>query len=275
MHGDVSSEQGGVRRGRVLTGVPPKLDYESSKMRVPLAVFSSGWLRRVTTRVVRVVIDMAGCRFGMIRQAWDVSFPAEPKELAGLRRVIRLHLELWGLADTVQDAQLCATELVTNVMEHVGVGTPARLAVSMSGSRLRLEVSDPETRALPTTGPVTEEHERGRGLMLVDGFAERWGVVLRGDSKVTWCELATGLRSSIDHVEGPQVAKAEALLGLMGLGSRTEGASRGALSVTHAEEAAIDVIADLLHWFRAHGCDPDSALDRAQMSFEKERREML
>ncbi|MGW1201815.1 hypothetical protein [Streptomyces cyaneofuscatus] len=87
----------------------------------------------------------------------------------------------------------------------------------MSGSRLRLEVGDPEIRVLPTPGPV-----------------------------------------------------AEALLGLVGLASRTERAPQGPLSVAQAEEAAIDVIADLLHWLRAHGCDPDSALDRAQMHFEAE-----
>ncbi|MGW0824198.1 hypothetical protein [Streptomyces sp. NPDC002845] len=36
------------------------------------------------------------------------------------------------------------------------------------------------------------------------------------------------------------------------------------------EEAAIDMIADLLHWLRAHGCDADEALDRAQIHFEAE-----
>ncbi|MEW2067670.1 ATP-binding protein [Streptomyces sp. NPDC007346] len=202
---------------------PPMLPCASSKMRVPLSVLPRGRSRWVTVCVARVVIDRAGCRFGVVRRAWDISLLAEPEELAGLRRVISLHLALWGLADTVQDAQLCATELVTNVMEHVGVGTPARLAVSMSGSRLRLEVSDPETRTLPTLGAGAEEDERGRGLVLVDGVAERWSVVLRGDSEVTWCEPATGLRSSIDHVEGPRVAEAEALLGLMGIASRTGG----------------------------------------------------
>ncbi|MFF2716654.1 ATP-binding protein [Streptomyces sp. NPDC058011] len=218
---------------------------------------------------------MGGCRFGVIRRAWDLSFPAEPKELTGVRQVIELHLELWGLADTTRDAQLCATELVTNVMEHVGVGTPTRLAVSMRGSWLRLEVSDPETRALPTPSPVAEGQERGRGLMLVEGVAERWGVVLRGDSKATWCELATGLRSSIDHVEGPQVARAEALLGWVGLATRTEEVPRGPLGVGHAEEAAIDVIADLLHWLRAHGCDPEHAVNRARMHFEAELAEAV
>lgn len=42
------------------------------------------------------------------------------------------------------------------------------------------------------------------------------------------------------------------------------------LSVAVAQEAAIDVIADLLHWLRVHGLDADEALDRAQMRFESE-----
>ncbi|MFJ6236436.1 hypothetical protein ACIQH0_20360 [Streptomyces griseus] len=139
----------------------------------------------------------------------------------------------------------------------------------MSGSRLRIAVSDPDARSVPVlvTGADGEEH--GRGPVLVDALADRWGVVLRADSKVTRCEPATGLRSSVDHVDGPQVARAEARLGLLGLSVR-EDVQRGPLTVAHAEEAAIDMIADLLHWLRAHGCDPDGALDRAQANFEAE-----
>jgi hypothetical protein len=37
-----------------------------------------------------------------------------------------------------------------------------------------------------------------------------------------------------------------------------------------AEEAAVDLMADLLHWLRAHGCDADEVLDRAQTHFEAE-----
>ncbi|MEV5259065.1 ATP-binding protein [Streptomyces anulatus] len=213
---------------------------------------------------------MDGCRFGVVRKAWEMPFLAEPAELAGLRNAVRLRLDLWGLAGVVPDAQLCASELAANVIKHVGCGTSARLAVSMSGSRLRVEVSDPDVRSVPAlvTGADGEEH--GRGLVLVDALADRWGVVLRADSKATWCELTTGLRSSVDHVDGPQVARAEALLGLLGLSGRDEVVCRGPLTVAHAEEAAIDVIADLLHWLRAHGCDPDGALDRAQANFEAE-----
>ncbi|MFK4596023.1 hypothetical protein [Streptomyces pristinaespiralis] len=37
------------------------------------------------------------------------------------------------------------------------------------------------------------------------------------------------------------------------------------MSVATAQESAIDVITDLLLWLRAHGFDPDEALDRAQL----------
>ncbi|WP_097931917.1 ATP-binding protein [Streptomyces anulatus] len=213
---------------------------------------------------------MDGCRFGVVRKAWEMPFLAGPAELAGLRNAVRFRLGLWGLAGVVPDAQLCASELAANVIKHVGCGVRARLAVSMRGSRLRIEVSDPDVRSFPVlvTGADGEEH--GRGLVLVDALADRWGVVLRADSKATWCELTTGLRSSVDHVDGPQVARAEALLGLLGLSGRDKDVQRGSLTVAHAEEAAIDVIADLLHWLRAHGCDPDGALDRAQAHFEAE-----
>ena len=218
---------------------------------------------------------MEGCRFGIERMRWEFPFTAEAGELAGLRREVRSRLELWGLPSMVHAVQLCATELVGNVIKHVGAGTPTCLALCMNGARLRVEVSDPEVDALPTLVRATGEMEHGRGVCLVDGIADRWGVLLRGTSKVTWCELATGLRTSRDHIEGPQVDKAEALLGLCGLGAQSRLSRPGSVSVTEAGEVAIDLIADLLHWLNAHGIDPDLALDRAQSYFEDELREIV
>ncbi|MGW6603749.1 ATP-binding protein [Streptomyces sp. NPDC055036] len=211
---------------------------------------------------------MSECRFGIARKGWDLPFLAEAEELAGLRRVMRLHLNLWGLPGLVDTAQLCVTELVTNVITHVGPGTPTTLAVSMNGQHLRLEVSDPDTRALPTLISVTTGEESGRGMALVNAVTDRWGVILRGDSKVTWCELATGLRSDSDHIDGPQVAKAEALLTLYGSRGTLVPQQHERLSVVVAEEAAIGMIAGLLHWLRAHGRDPDEVLDHAQSRYE-------
>ncbi|MEU2346725.1 ATP-binding protein [Streptomyces sp. NPDC013082] len=219
---------------------------------------------------MEVVVVVGTCHFGVARKGWELSFLAEAAELAGLRRVMRLHLGLWGLPQLAHEAQLCVTELVANVIAHVGSGTPTCLAVSMNGGRLRIEVRDPDLRALPEVVDSADDAEGGRGLLLVERLAERWGVVLRDDSKVTWCELSTGLQSAADHVDVPQVARAEALLGLWNADTVAGATSSVRLTVGRGEQAAVQVISDLLHWLRAHGCDPDGALDRAQERFENE-----
>ncbi|MFJ6723327.1 ATP-binding protein [Streptomyces sp. NPDC091281] len=130
----------------------------------------------------------------MPRKPWDLPFIAEPREIAGLRRVVRLHLALWGLHALTEDAQLCVSELASNVITHVGPGTPAILAVSMSGPHLRIELHDPDPRALPTLLSPTTDTEHGRGMTLIAALAVRWGVETGADHKVTWCELETGAR---------------------------------------------------------------------------------
>jgi anti-sigma regulatory factor (Ser/Thr protein kinase) len=215
------------------------------------------------------------CTVGLPRKPWDLPFVAEPEEVAGLRRILRLHLGLWGLHEVIDAAQLCVSELVSNVITHVGLGTPTTLAVTMNGTHLRIEVHDPDTRALPTLLAAGSDAESGRGMALVDAVADRWGVQLRADRKVTWCELATGLASADGHCGGTRVTAVEAMLRLYK--NEVRGlplvARPPTLAVAVAEEAAIDMIADLLHWLRAHGCDADEALDRAQTHFEAEATE--
>ncbi|MER5176928.1 ATP-binding protein [Streptomyces sp. NPDC002896] len=208
----------------------------------------------------------------MSRKPWDLAFVAEPEAVSALRRIMRTHLGLWGLHETVDAAQLCVSELVSNVIAHVGVGTPITLAVSMSGTYLRIEVHDPDTRALPTLLAAPTDSESGRGMALVEAVCDRWGVQLRADRKVVWCELATGLCSPDGHSGGARVTRVEAMLSLYEAAKLPRPASLdpSPLSVAVAQATAVDAIADLLHWLRAHGCDPDEALDRAQIHFEAE-----
>ncbi|MFE6360045.1 ATP-binding protein [Streptomyces sp. NPDC057806] len=206
----------------------------------------------------------------MPRRPWDLAFTAEPAEVAALRRVMRLHLGVWGLHSTVDQAQLCVSELVTNVITHTGRGTPATLAVSMSGTYLRIEVHDPDTRALPTLLDAAPESEGGRGMALVNAVADRWGVQLRPDRKVTWCELATALSTPNGHVESPGASRAEALLGVYRSVKRPPRSAVHRLPAGQAEDVVIAAIADFLHWLRVHGYDVDDALDRAQTHFEVE-----
>lgn len=204
------------------------------------------------------------------RDPWVQPFLAEPREISGLRRALRLRLTLWGLSELFEPAQTCVAELASNVIRHVGVGTAASLTMAMRDAYLRIEVRDPDPRALPTLIDSTSDSESGRGMTLVDAASNhRWGVVLCGDSKVVWCELATEPVASLGCAKGPRVARAEEHLVLYG-GVRPGWIPGSRLGVAVAEGVAIDLIADLLHWLRAHGCDPDEALDRAQMHFESE-----
>ncbi|MFD5163591.1 ATP-binding protein [Streptomyces hawaiiensis] len=121
-----------------------------------------------------------------MRPAMTLELLATPAEVSGVRRALRSH----GI-----DVQLCASELVTNVIRHVGEGVPVTVRVwPEEGGRVRLGVTDPDPRALPVlVGAVGAgaEAESGRGLALLDALAVRWGVEREANRKTVWCELFT------------------------------------------------------------------------------------
>ncbi|MGW2098270.1 ATP-binding protein [Streptomyces olivaceoviridis] len=119
------------------------------------------------------------------RSPLDVEVVAVPKALQGLRRTVRRYLDA-----PCADVQLCVTELVGNVIRHVGEGVSVRVRVARTdGGRIRVEVTDPEAQALPVLLPATDDAEVGRGLALIDAVTVRWGVE-QGVEKTVWCELA-------------------------------------------------------------------------------------
>ncbi|MFC9059439.1 ATP-binding protein [Streptomyces sp. NPDC057074] len=207
-------------------------------------------------------------------QPWRLPFLAEAPQVWALRRALRVHLEYWGLPELTDAAELCAGELVANVIKHVGPGTPSTLVASLGGSHLRIEVRDPDARALPTLTRASPDAEAGRGMALVDAVSDRWGVELAGDHKVTWCEFRTDAAwAARERTPTPRLARAVDVLSLYGGSGHTcaqRSMDQGRLAAAMAEEAAIDAITDLLFWFRAQGWDIDDALDRAQSHFEAE-----
>ncbi|KAF2779870.1 MULTISPECIES: ATP-binding protein [unclassified Streptomyces] len=205
-------------------------------------------------------------------QPWRLPFLAEADQVWALRRALRIHLEYWGLHELTDAAELCVGELVANVIKHVGPETPTTLVASLGGSHLRIEVHDPDARALPTLTCATLDAEAGRGMTLIDAVSDRWGVELTGDRKITWCEFrmdATGAERQ--HMPMPRLARVADVLSLYsGSGRTQEPVVSGRLATATAEDAAINAITDLLYWFRAQGWDVDDALDRAQSHFEAE-----
>lgn len=97
---------------------------------------------------------------------------ALPEAVPEARRAVREHLGL-----PCPDVLLCVSELLTNVINHVGEGTPVVLRlVRGDGGGPRVEVTDPDAHAwLVRRRPGTDE-ETGRGLLLLDAVAGRWGV---------------------------------------------------------------------------------------------------
>lgn len=117
--------------------------------------------------------------------ALELDLLALPKAVPDLRRTVRRHLGV-----PCADVQLCVTELLANVVRHVGEGAPVRVRVAPTdGGQTRVEVTDPDPHALPVLVCATGEDESGRGLALLDAVALRWGVERGVEGKTVWCEL--------------------------------------------------------------------------------------
>ncbi|MDA5284360.1 ATP-binding protein [Streptomyces sp. NPDC054904] len=112
---------------------------------------------------------------------------ALPEEVAALRRAVRAHVDA-----PCHDLQLCVSELVGNVIAHVGEGTPVSLAVTRTpDGRTRVEVGDPDPRVWPVLREAADTDESGRGLAVLDAVAVRWGVRPGPTGgKTVWAELA-------------------------------------------------------------------------------------
>ncbi|MFJ9866190.1 ATP-binding protein [Streptomyces sp. NPDC101165] len=113
---------------------------------------------------------------------FELNLLATPKAVPELRHHLRTH---------DFEVRLCATELLTNVIDHLGEGAPVTVRVTATPhGHTRVEVTDPDPRTLPVLVPPTDTAESGRGLALVGQLSQRWGVDQGADRKTVWCELA-------------------------------------------------------------------------------------
>lgn len=114
------------------------------------------------------------------------------------RLAVVRHLDQWGLPPASEASctvALVVAELAVNAVRHGRVhGRNFLLSVTYEtrARRIRIEVSDacPE---LPPVGPSmpADDEESGRGLVLVDVLADRWGVAPRTPlGKTVWAECS-------------------------------------------------------------------------------------
>jgi anti-sigma regulatory factor (Ser/Thr protein kinase) len=91
------------------------------------------------------------------------------------------------LSQLTDDAQLLASELVTNAVRHAS--GPIDVRAYVRDGFLRLEVGDSCVDCGPQPRPATPEDEGGRGMEIVDKLSARWGWRARGHVKVVWLDL--------------------------------------------------------------------------------------
>ncbi|CAL9572426.1 hypothetical protein SUDANB176_04867 [Streptomyces sp. enrichment culture] len=98
-------------------------------------------------------------------------------------------LRSWGLPH--EGASHVVAELAANAATHGRLpGRGFRLTLSVVGATLRVEVTDPRGDRLPVPRTPDAVAESGRGLLLVEALADRWGVTEgRFPRKTVWAEL--------------------------------------------------------------------------------------
>ena len=137
------------------------------------------------------------------------------QRLSSTRRGARLarllaagQLRAWPLSPSVAErAEHVVAELAANAALHGRVrGRDFRTALTFNTVTgvLLVEVTDTRGDKAPETGPAPgPDDESGRGLLLVDALADRWGTAPYPPSgKTVWAEFSPGPRPSSPPLSG-------------------------------------------------------------------------
>lgn len=138
-----------------------------------------------------------------------------------VRRLVMDCCDSWAIPSVADGVALMASELATNAVLHA-TGSPITVTVSLSGELLEVDVGDLDPRS-PTPRPIRmnlgadletvdddttrdraaglDRHAgwgaghagpvtAGRGLLIVNALADKWGVVQRDVGKDVWFTVA-------------------------------------------------------------------------------------
>ena len=116
------------------------------------------------------------------REVWAAGGAAVPQA----RRLVRTHLRDHGLTALVADAELIVSELVGNVVLHVG--GDVEVAVEVAADEVLLQVSD-HSPLSPHLRVFSRTSSTGRGMRLVHSLSAEHGVRPNGEGKTIWVRL--------------------------------------------------------------------------------------
>ncbi|ANP55830.1 anti-sigma regulatory factor (Ser/Thr protein kinase) [Streptomyces griseochromogenes] len=120
---------------------------------------------------------------------FTVQLSPTPRGARLARLLATEQLRTWGLP--LDPAAHIVAEPAANAATHGRVpGRDFRLMLYVVGGTLRIEVTDTRGDRLPRTQLPSVDAESGRGLVLVDALADRWGVAPGSrPRKTVWAEV--------------------------------------------------------------------------------------
>ncbi|GHE07135.1 ATP-binding protein [Streptomyces alanosinicus] len=132
-----------------------------------------------------------------VSDAASCALPARYEAVREARHFTRDTLDKWDVGDRFDDTCLVVSELVTNALRHAVPAdpgcaehaAPVRLDLMRWTERLVCAVRDPSQETPAPRDSDDFSAESGRGLFLVDSFADSWGWHPLGgtlDGKVVW-----------------------------------------------------------------------------------------
>ncbi|MEU5721266.1 SpoIIE family protein phosphatase [Micromonospora sp. NPDC047738] len=139
-----------------------------------------------------------------------VRLPADRRTPAAARALVRSVLGEADLDELLNEALLLTTELTTNAIEHAR--TELDIEVEADNGGLTVTVTDFASGPVEelivgvrnVSTEIAEVAERGRGLLLVDHFASRWGTTYLPTGKGVWFRLD---RHEVTSAAPPAVAE--------------------------------------------------------------------
>ena len=115
-----------------------------------------------------------------------LELPPEPASVARARRFVADMLALWECDDAARLAVLLTSEVVTNAVRYAH--QTVRVDITADNNTIVVATTDDDPRPpRPAAAPL--EASGGRGLVLVDALASRWGTDPDPPGKTVWFEL--------------------------------------------------------------------------------------